>query len=129
MARPRSESAHRKMLDAALTLIAERGIEATSMEAIAEAAGVSKATIYSHWKDKDALLLDVLAEVHNVHTRPAFATGHTRRNLVAVLAYRPEQNANMRERIMPHFLAYARRNPALFQAFREMVIEPPRTEI
>ncbi|MBV8904184.1 MAG: helix-turn-helix transcriptional regulator, partial [Acidobacteriia bacterium] len=46
MPRPRSAKSHRKVLDAALSLVSERGIEATSMDAIAEASGVSKATIY-----------------------------------------------------------------------------------
>ena len=48
MPRTRSADAHRKVLDAALELFAERGIDATSMDAIAEASGVSKATIYKH---------------------------------------------------------------------------------
>jgi len=34
-------------VDAAVLLFSERGIDATSMDAIAEASGVSKATIYS----------------------------------------------------------------------------------
>src|SRR5690348_10219411 len=100
MARTRSQAAHQKMLNAAVRLIAERGIEATSMEAIAAAAGVSKATLYSHWKDKDALLLDVLAEIHELHTRPKLPSGNTQRALVAVLSHRPLRHADMRERIM-----------------------------
>jgi len=35
MARPRSTEAHEKVLNAALELFAERGIETTSMDAIA----------------------------------------------------------------------------------------------
>ena len=38
-----------------MQLFSERGIDATSMDAIAETSGVSKATIYKHWQDKDAL--------------------------------------------------------------------------
>ncbi len=55
MARPRSAQAHKKVLDAAVLLFSERGIDATSMDAIAETSGVSKATIYKHWQDKDEL--------------------------------------------------------------------------
>ena len=40
--------------------MAERGVEGSSMDAIAEASGVSKATIYKHWADKDALLLEMV---------------------------------------------------------------------
>ncbi|HMV48309.1 MAG TPA: helix-turn-helix domain-containing protein, partial [Blastocatellia bacterium] len=61
MARPRSAQAHEQVLEAALRLFAERGIDATSMDAIAEASGVSKATIYKHWADKNTLCLEALA--------------------------------------------------------------------
>jgi hypothetical protein len=64
MVRPRSIEAHEKVLNAALALFAERGIEATSMDAISQASGVSKATIYNHWADKEALLLEVMLMVN-----------------------------------------------------------------
>ena len=57
MARTPSKQAHNKVLEASLELFAEQGIDATSMDAISEASGVSKATIYKHWKDKGDLAL------------------------------------------------------------------------
>ncbi len=130
MARPRSAAAHRKVLHSALQLMAERGIESTSMDAIAVASGVSKATIYNHWADKEALLLEVMADLHGLHQRPVFNSGDTRRDLVAVLAYQPPKvRANMQERIMPHLIAYSARNPAFGVAWRRMVLEPPRREL
>src|SRR5947209_10477596 len=107
MPRGRSTSAHQKVLNAAIQLIAEQGIEATSMDAIARESGVSKATIYKHWTDKDALLLDLIAEVNELHTRPKFDSGNTRADMIAVLSYRPLEKTNIRERIMPHFIAYS----------------------
>jgi AcrR family transcriptional regulator len=59
--RPRSGSAERAILDAGARLLAERGVQRTSMEAIAVAARVSKATIYRRWPSKDALILDLIA--------------------------------------------------------------------
>lgn len=129
MPRTRSESAHRKVLHAALELFAERGIDATSMDAVAEASGVSKATIYKHWTDKDALLLEAMAEIAGLHNRPTFESGRTRADMIAVLAHRPEQGACMRERIMPHFMAYSARNPAFGLNWRKMVMEPPRRDL
>jgi AcrR family transcriptional regulator len=129
MPRPRSAKSHRKVLDAALGLVSERGIEATSMDAIAEASGVSKATIYKHWKDKDALLLEMMAELAGLHSRPEFDTGDTRVDLVAVLAYQAERNAELKNRILPHFMAYAARQPSFGLAWRQMVMEPPRKEL
>ena len=129
MARTRSASAHRKVLDAALDLIAERGVNATSMDAIAGKSGVSKATIYKHWADKDALLLDVMADAHELHRRPIFNSGNTRADMVAVLSYRPREKADIRERIMPHLIAYSASNASFGLAWRNMVMEPPRREL
>ena len=70
MVRPRSIEAHEKVLHAALDLFAERGIDATSMDAIAQSSGVSKATIYKHWADKEALLIDVMLMVNGLDREP-----------------------------------------------------------
>jgi AcrR family transcriptional regulator len=129
MARTRSASAHQKVLDAAVSLVAERGVDATSMDAIARESGVSKATIYKHWPDKDALLLEMMASVHGLHDRPKFDSGNIRADMVAVLSYRPPEKADMRERIMPHFVAYSATNAAFGLAWRHMVMEPPRQEL
>jgi AcrR family transcriptional regulator len=116
-------------LDAALQLLADHGVDATSMDAVAKYSGVSKATIYKHWADKDALLLDVMAEANGLHSRPSFDTGNTRADMIAVLSYRPPENAELRERIMPHFMAYSARNMSFGTAWRNMVMEPPRREL
>lgn len=129
MPRIRSASAHRKVLDAAIELIAEQGIEATSMDAIAGRSGVSKATIYKHWADKGALLLEVMATVNGLHERPHFDSGSTRSDLVNVLAYRPLEYAEARERILPHFMAYAKHHHEIGCAWRKMVMDPPRREL
>ena len=71
MARPRSVQAHAKVLNAAVELFSERGIDATSMDAIAETSGVSKATIYKHWPDKDSLVLEVMGYLHGLDEDPA----------------------------------------------------------
>src|SRR5581483_1503271 len=121
-----SASAHQKVLDAALALVAERGVDATSMDAVAKISGVSKATIYKHWADKDALLLEIMAEANCLHKRPKFDSGNTRDDMVAVLTYRPPEHVDTRERIMPHFMAYSARNPAFSDAWKNMVMKPPR---
>lgn len=59
--RPRSGAAERAILRAGARLLAERGVRRMSMEAIAVAARVSKATIYRRWPSKDALILDLIA--------------------------------------------------------------------
>ncbi len=128
MARRRSTQAHHQVLDAALELFAERGIYATSMDAISEASGVSKATIYKHWADKDALCLEVLGCLSQ--DLPVFDSGDPRTDLIALLGYRPpESQSQMQSRMVPHFMAYASRNPAFGEAWRARVMEPPRTRV
>ncbi|GAA2534774.1 TetR/AcrR family transcriptional regulator [Winogradskya humida] len=49
--------------DVALRLFAQNGVEGTSLQAIADEMGVSKAAVYYHYKTKDELVLGVLAPV------------------------------------------------------------------
>lgn len=99
------------------------------MDAVANKSGVSKATIYKHWADKDALLLEMMAFVNGLHTRPVFDSGNTRADMIALLGYRPSEHADIRERIMPHLVAYSASNVAFGTAWRNMVMEPPRREL
>lgn len=54
--RPRDVEKDRAILRAAQRLFLERGFDGASVDAIAEAAGVAKATVYARFADKDALL-------------------------------------------------------------------------
>ena len=58
--RPRSEARKQAILQAAFELLGEHGLDATSMDAVADRAGVSKATIYRWWDSKELLALDAL---------------------------------------------------------------------
>ena len=128
MARTRSAEAHGRVLEAAAELFAGRGIDATSMDAIAESSGVSKATIYKHWPDKDALCLEVLGYVHGLdEEQPEFESGDFRADLIARLMYeRAEKHKELKERLWPHLMAYSAKNLAFGQAWRARVMEPAR---
>ena len=131
MARPRSAEAHKKVIDAAVALFSERGIDATSMDAIAETSGVSKATIYKHWPDKDALCLEVLGHLHGLDEEPpVFDSGDFRADLIAQLQYQPAADRKaLREKMTPHMIAYASHNPALGAVWRARVVEPARVAL
>jgi AcrR family transcriptional regulator len=131
MARPPSARAHGQVLDAALHLFAARGIDATSMDAIAEASGVSKATIYKHWADKDALCLEAISYLLGQEQPwPVFDSGDVRADLIALLRYQPpRQHSELRLRLMPHLWAYAARNPSFGEAWRARVFEPTRAQV
>ena len=54
--RPRSPSADEDILDAALELLIEEGLEGTTISAVAARSGVARATIYLRWPTRDALI-------------------------------------------------------------------------
>lgn len=131
MGRPRSRRAHDQVLDAAMKLFAAGGIDATSMDAIAEASGVSKATIYKHWPNKDALCVEVMVCLTGRdQPPPVFDSGHLRNDMIAALGHQPPtEPTELRACIMPHLLAYASRNPAVGQACRLSIFGQPRAAL
>lgn len=52
----------KRLLDVAASLFLERGFEGTSIDAIAEVAGVSKPTVYARYRDKRDLFAAVLQD-------------------------------------------------------------------
>lgn len=64
MARPRSTSAD-AIIDTAAQLFLDRGFHNTSIEDVAEAAGISKPTVYSYVKSKQWLLDQIMLRVIN----------------------------------------------------------------
>jgi AcrR family transcriptional regulator len=128
MVRPRSSEAHQKVIDAALDLFGERGIDAASMDAIARASGVSKATIYNHWEDKEALLLEVMLYVNGIDGDPEDVdTGDLGRDLATILCRRPPLELEAaRNRMTPTLIAYSAVHPKFGAAWRHRVMEPPR---
>ena len=129
MPRTLSATAHQKAIRAAVKLMAKHGVDGTSMDAIAASSGVSKATIYKHWSDKEKLLLEVMGSFVGLHDRPSFDSGDTRADMIAVLAYRPKEDRKVREKLLPHFVAYSARNIEFGKAWRSMAMEPPRREL
>jgi len=51
---------HQKILDGAIEVFTKYGFESSSMDKIAEVAGVSKSTVYSHFKSKEALFQTIV---------------------------------------------------------------------
>lgn len=58
--RPRDAQIDGRVLRAARELLAERGLRAMSLDAVAERAGVGRSTIYRRWASSDELILDVI---------------------------------------------------------------------
>jgi TetR/AcrR family transcriptional repressor of mexJK operon len=58
--RPKDLEKRAAILEAAKDLFPARGYDGVSMDAIAQAAGVSKLTVYSHYQDKDTLFVEAV---------------------------------------------------------------------
>jgi TetR/AcrR family transcriptional regulator, mexJK operon transcriptional repressor len=58
--RPKDLEKRAAILEAAKNLFPQRGFEGVSMDAIAAEAGVSKLTVYSHFKDKETLFTEAV---------------------------------------------------------------------
>lgn len=59
MAAPRKDNVREKIIDAASELLEEKAYNNISLNDIAERAGISKGTLYYHYKTKEDLLFDV----------------------------------------------------------------------
>jgi AcrR family transcriptional regulator len=127
--RPRSERAHREILDATRHLIIEVGFAALRLEHVAARAGVGKTTIYRHWPSKEVLVLELLLEL----AAPFLEIpdlGDTRRELRAAVgnAVRGLTTSEFGA-VMRALLGQLATNPALGQPFRNTVVQARRREI
>ena len=122
--RPRSEPAHRALLEAALREFVARGYEAMSLEAIAATAGVSKITLYRRWDSKLALVRELLESLSD--ETPMEDQGSLEEDLRVLLreAYRAGV-ASPAGQIMPRFVAEIASHPELLDLYRTVIL-PPR---
>ncbi|MPZ98788.1 MAG: TetR family transcriptional regulator [Dehalococcoidia bacterium] len=115
--RPRAEGADAAILRATIEVVAEGGMSAFTMDAVAARAGVAKTTIYRRWDTKEALIVDAVRRM----AAPAspIDTGSLRGDLealgaqmVTVLAVTPAG------RLIPALVGELAHNEELAVAFR-----------
>ena len=127
--RPRSEKARKAIMDAAAELLLARGLSAVSMDAVAERAGVSKATIYRWWPTKESLALDALyTEWAAVQPGPR-DTGTLRGDLLSLL--RPWARLATSKpygRVIGALISEAQTDPTFAAEYRLRVVEPRRDQ-
>lgn len=81
--RPRSEQARQEILESAYKLLRDKGFNAVGSHEIAQAAGVSSATLYRWWKSKEEILFDACFE----HMRPILAIPESGSGLTRLRRY------------------------------------------
>lgn len=125
--RPRSETARTAIIDAAAELLLTHGLGEVSMDAVAEHAGVSKATIYRWWPTKETLALEAL--YHEWDTAPSSvkATGPLRDDLLSLL--RPwirRVRTRPYGRVIAALVTEANTDPEFAKEYRARFVEPRR---
>ena len=126
--RPRSEQADRAIIDAALCVFAEHGVEGLCIEKVAAKAGVGKATIYRRWPGKEDLLLDALAALKTPLPEPHGESA--RDDLVALMEAMASDYADPRRaREFALLLGEGAKFPRLMAKYTETVMEPRREVI
>jgi AcrR family transcriptional regulator len=113
--RPRSEEAHKAILDATLDLLVEVGFSAMTVEGVASRARVGKATIYRRWSSKLPLVVEAFGQL------PGFEevdTGSLAEDLKKMLrAYLQAFNASPLAAVLPSLAGERAHNPALSELF------------
>lgn len=108
----RGVSARARVLEAALDVLADQGLSGFTMEAVADRAGASKATVYRRWPSRTTLLADALEQVSQPLPRPA--TGQLRSDLIElVTGLQTLMNDQPLPQMMAAFIDAAERDPAL----------------
>jgi AcrR family transcriptional regulator len=127
--RPRSEKAKAAILEAVTELLLARGLSGVSMDAVAERAGVSKATIYRWWPTKEALALDALyTEWAAVAPLPR-NTGSLRADLLSLL--RPWvrlTTSRPYSRVIAALITHAQTDPEFGLIYLSRLVEPRREQ-
>jgi AcrR family transcriptional regulator len=127
--RPRKAEADASIVSATLELLAERGFQATTMDAIAARAAVAKNTIYRRWTSKEELLAVALEELvgPQVEVDPRasvdeFLHEHSR-DIARTLA------DPLVRRILPDLVGELHRNRAFAVAFADRLVRPRRAVV
>ncbi len=126
--RPRSEAARRAILRAAHDLLARAGCAGVTMEAIAQRAGVSKATLYRWWPSKAAVLMDAFLETATP-CRNTPDTGCLREDLRRQMRAAVQALSGPDGRSLASALAEAQADPQAAARFRASYLVPQQAGV
>jgi AcrR family transcriptional regulator len=125
--RPRSEKSQRAILAAAVELLHERPLAEISMNAVAERAGASRATIYRWWPSKELLALDAMFSDWQSPLPDEIDTGTLRGDLLAlVLAWVRRLNTAPFGRVVAALTVELHSDPAFRELWQSRFVEPRR---
>jgi AcrR family transcriptional regulator len=113
------------ILAAAFDLLVERGYDATTIEAVAQAAGVGKTTIYRWWSAKAALAVDAFFHATETELRLP-QTASARADFAAQITALGALLQGGRGAVLAAMLSGSRNDPVLAQALGARFLAPRR---
>jgi AcrR family transcriptional regulator len=123
--RPRDEDARRRVLKAASGLLQEVGFRSVTVDAIAERAGASKATVYRWWPDKASVLIEAFREAVSPEF-PFADTGSLYGDIRTQLRRFSRFLLGRRGRLLAAIVVGAQEDPEMAAALRDYWIRPLR---
>lgn len=122
--RPRDRGIDRRILDATLGVVAERGIGGAAMDEIALRSGVSKPTIYGRWPSKEALCIEAIR--YFSPELPVYDSVDPRTDCTKLLGDLLGVSAPRTDGLFARIIAEISGNSELARIFRDRMVEPPR---
>jgi len=120
--RPRDPSRDDAIIDAAIDLLIRDGYDRVSMENVASAAGVGKATVYRRWGSKAELVVDAMATLKpSIDT---IDTGSLDGDIELMIAVSCSPRSQRLFQVMVSICSALPREPELLEAFRARFTEP-----
>ncbi|HET6154654.1 MAG TPA: TetR/AcrR family transcriptional regulator C-terminal ligand-binding domain-containing protein [Marmoricola sp.] len=120
--RPRDPSRDEAIIEAAIDVLLRDGYDRLSMEGVAAAAGVGKATVYRRWSSKAELVIDAMATL-----KPAIDTidsGTLDGDIELLIAASCNPLTERLQRVMVSICSALPREPDLLDAFKTRFTEP-----
>jgi len=117
--RPRSEEAHRAILEATLALLVDVGYSGLTVEGVAQRAGVGKATIYRRWPSKLPLVIEAFRQLPGLEEAD---TGDLATDLEQMLkSYLRTYHQTPLGAVVPSLAGELPHNPELMELFAPVV--------
>jgi AcrR family transcriptional regulator len=123
--RPRSEKAHRAILEATIELLGAQGLRGLTIEAVAARAGVGKTTIYRRWESKSELVADAVSLLRPPGAPPD--AGSLVEDMRALADTQRGRLAGTRiPGVVPRVLSESADDPEFHRVLMERAVEPIR---
>jgi AcrR family transcriptional regulator len=125
MARPRSEEARRRVVEATVDALLLLGVDGATVEEISARSGVAKSTIYRHFGAREPLLAEAVRSC--IVEQPTPDTGSLAEDLTQLfLRYDDSEETKRLNELFPMLLDAGRRDPAIKEAMDAVILERQR---